>query len=99
MAKKKEEVSVHEILVDISKFTLSMEKYVDSMGRFVMEHLPKTDVVRDGNMLKIKTPLNVSKKMVNLRVSKFIYQSGLKANWKLVALTPSQGNGYQIIEA
>jgi hypothetical protein len=99
MAKKKSEATeTQEFRVDVSKLTLKMEKYIDSLGRFIMEHIPNTDVTRDGNVLKVKAPQNMSKRILNLRVSKFLYQSGLKDSYRVVSMQKADGNGYQILE-
>jgi hypothetical protein len=92
--KKKEEVQKKDFKIDFSKVSLKLDKYLDPLGRFIMEHLPNTEITKEGNVLHAKVPVEVSKRMLNLRVEKFLYQSGLKTSCKLVAVP----DGYMVYE-
>lgn len=99
MAKKKEPViETHEFTLDVSKLTLTKEKYIDQIGQYIQEHIPKTSITRDGNMLTIKVPTETDKRLLRLRITKFLYQSGLKSGYKVVSWIGGKGNGYQILE-
>ena len=92
--KKQEEIPKQVFKIDFSKVSLKLDKYLDPMGRFIMEHLPETEVTKEGNVLNVKVPTKVSKRMLNLRIEKFLYQSGLKDTCKFVAAP----DGYKIYE-
>jgi len=99
MAKKKEPViETHEFMLDVSKLTLTKEKYIDQIGQYVQEHVPKSSITRDGNVLNIKVPKETEKRLLRMRITKFLYQSGLKNSFKIVSWIGGKGNGYQILE-
>jgi hypothetical protein len=99
MAKKKtKEPTTIDYQIDVSKLSLTQEKYINQIGQFVEENIPSSSARKDGNILDITVPVAITKRMLRLRVNKFLYQSGLKAQYRLVSLVTNEATGYQIIE-
>jgi hypothetical protein len=99
MAKKKqEEIATHNFSVDVGKLVLKKDRYIGELTQYLTEQIPNCAIDRDGNALNIKVPQDVQKRNIRMRVSKFLYASGLKASYKLVNWLGGKLNGYQIIE-
>jgi hypothetical protein len=96
--KKKEAEPTNEFQIDISNLSLTKEKYIDQIRRYIQEQLPTGEVNKSGNFLNITVPESITKRMVRMRVNKIMYQTGLKGTYRLVSIIKGDGNGYMIIE-
>ncbi len=96
MARKKKEkkVPTHVFEVNVSKLSISQEKYVDQMISFISENMKPKDISKDGNKVNIEFPESITKKMFKLRLSRFLYQSGLKSDFRLVSMLNEGKQGY-----
>ena len=97
MARKKKSEGI-TFEVNLAKFALTKEKYIDQLSQFLEEHLSSSKVTKDGNSLKVTVPESFSKNMLKLRIDKYLYQAGLKENYRLVSLGKSELPGFQIME-
>ncbi len=100
MARKKKEkkVPTHVFEVNVSKLSLSQEKYVDQMISFISENLKVKDVSKDGNKVDVELPKTISKKMFKLRLNRFLYQSGLKSDFRLISMLNEGKQGYMFMD-
>lgn len=98
MAKKKEAPQTHDFVVDVSKFSLTKEKYVDALSQYIQEQIKDASISKDSNVLTFKVPQTVEKRLLRFRINKFLYASGLKNAYKLVDWLGGKGEGYQIID-
>jgi len=100
MARKKKEkkVPTHVFEVNVSKLSLSQEKYVDEMISFISENLKVKDVSKDGNKVDVELPKTISKKMFKLRLNRFLYQSGLKSDFRLISMLNEGKQGYMFMD-
>ena len=94
MAKTKKKV--YEI--EVSKLGFTKEKYVDQIKQFIEEHVPSSKVSKSGSSLNVTVPESFSKRMLKMRVNKFLYSSGLKSDFRLISMEKSGKMGYQIME-
>ena len=95
-AHKKTEKNVYEI--DLSKLSFTKEKYIDQIKQFIEEHMSESKVSKSGNSLNVSVPESISKRMLKMRISKFLYSSGLKSEYRLISMENAGKAGYQIME-
>ena len=93
--KKKVETKTYQI--NTSKLTLKEDKYVDQLRQFLEERISDCNVNKDGNKLHVEVPGEISQRTIKQAADKFLYQSGLKLEYRLVSLQNEGINGYQIM--
>lgn len=74
------------------------EDYTNELTRLISEMLPLVNVNKNGNQLEIETPNKFSKRILKLRIKKFLHQKNLKEDFRVVSYNTSEIEGYQIIE-
>ena len=98
MARKKKKEPTHVFEVNVSKLSLSQEKYVDQMISFISENLKVNDVSKDGNHISVTLPESITKRMFKLRLNRFLYQSGLKSDFRLISMLNEGKQGYMFMD-
>lgn len=93
--KKKEPTQTFEI--NVSKLSISQESLVDQMVQFISEHLQSKEITKDGKTVQVTVPVNITQKMLKLQLNKFIYQTGLKSEFRLISMQKDGKNGYQFM--
>jgi hypothetical protein len=97
--KKKEEVQTVDFAIDVSKLSLTKDKFIDQIHRFIEEHVAGSKVTRPtSGVLLVNLPEKVSKQMLKLRVTKALYYTGLKNEYRLVSIIKGENAGYQLVE-
>ncbi len=97
MARKKKKEPTHIFEVNVSKLSISQEKYVDQMISFISENLKVNDVSKDGNHVSVTLPESITKRMFKLRLNRFLYQSGLKSDFRLISMLNEGKQGYMFM--
>ena len=97
MARKKK-IETIDYIVDVAKLGLKKDKYIEQAKQYVEENIVNSKVSKDGNTLNVNVPKPVSKKMLKLRLNKFLYNAGLKEDFRLISLVSEKGNGFQIMD-
>ena len=98
MARKKKKEPTHVFEVNVSKLSISQEKYIDQMIQFISENLKEAKAAKDGNHVSVTVPETITKKMFKLRINRFLYQSGLKNDFRLISMLNEGKQGYMIME-
>ena len=100
MARKKKKVKVptHVFEVNVSKLSITQEKYIDQMISFISENLKDAKATKDGNKVNVELPETISKKMFKLRLNRFLYQSGLKSDFRLISMLNEGKQGYMFMD-
>ena len=93
--KKKVELTLYKL--DISKISVLKEKYIEQVMQYLEENIASSEIVKEGNMVNINVPPSISKKFIKLRIKKYLYQAGLKDEFKIVALQKGEVSGFQIL--
>ncbi len=89
----------NEYVIDTERFGFKDEKFVEQMAQFLEERIPDSEIAIEGNIVKAEVPDEYTKRMFKLRGNKFLYQAGLKDDYRLVSLVKSDaGEGYMIVE-
>jgi hypothetical protein len=85
------------ILVDIKDLVnFGKEQYATDLTRFLSEMLPQIDINRNGNELEISMPEKLSKRVIRLRIRKFLHQNKLYDEFRPISITSADMNGYRI---
>jgi hypothetical protein len=98
MARKKKKETTHVFEVNVSKLSISQEKYVDQMIQFISENLKEVKAEKDGHKVNFIFPESITKKMFKLRLNRFLYQSGLKNDFRLISMLNEGKQGYMIMD-
>ncbi len=93
--KKKVESSLFQL--DVSKISVLKEKYIEQIMQYLEENVASSEIAKEGNMVNINVPPSISKKFLKLRIKKYLYQAGLKEEFKIVALPKGEVPGFQIL--
>ncbi|MHA1672114.1 MAG: 60S ribosomal protein L22 [Promethearchaeota archaeon] len=93
--KKKVELSLYQL--DVSKISVLKEKYIEQIMQYLEENVTSSEIAKEGNKVNINVPSSISKKFLKLRIKKYLYQAGLKDEFKIVALPKGEVSGFQIL--
>ncbi|MHA1611078.1 MAG: hypothetical protein ACTSYU_03410 [Promethearchaeota archaeon] len=93
--KKKIELTLYKL--DVSKISVLKEKYIEQVMQYLEENIESSEIVKEGNMVNINVPLSISKKYIKIRIKKYLYQAGLKEEFKIVALPKGEVSGFKIL--
>ena len=81
----------------MSRLSLSEDKYISQMSQFLEERIKDCKINKEGNKLQIEVPKPFNSRMLKHRAEKFLYQSGLKLEYRLVSLQNQGLKGFQIM--
>ena len=85
------------IILDIKDLvSFGKDQNVTDLMRFLSEMLPQIEIVRNANELEITMPQKLSKRVIRLRVRKFLHQNGLYNEYRPISITESDKDGYMI---
>lgn len=68
------------------------------MISFISENLKVNDVSKDGNKVNVELPESITKRMFKLRLNRFLYQSGLKTDFRLISMLNEGKQGYMFMD-
>ncbi|UYP47350.1 hypothetical protein NEF87_003635 [Candidatus Lokiarchaeum ossiferum] len=97
MARKKK-IETVEYIFDVTKLGLKKDKYISQSEQYIEENIANSKISKEGSTIKISVPVSFSKKMLKLRLNKFIYNAGLKDDFRLISLVNEKGNGFQVMD-
>ena len=85
------------IILDVKDLiSFGKEQYAADLVRFLAEILPQVDVKRNANELEIMMPNKLSKRVIRLRIRKFLHQNGLSDDFRSISINLSNKDGYMI---
>jgi len=87
-----------KIIVNVRDLSFKSEQAVVDLIRFLAEQLPQIDLVRNGNELEITAPEKMSKKVIRLRIRKYLHRKGLKEEFRPISFKNDENEGYIIKE-
>jgi hypothetical protein len=92
-------VNTKKIFVNVRDLSLGKsEQYVVDLIRYLIEQLPQINLERTGNELEITLPIKISKKVIRLRIRKFLYQKGLTEEFRPISFKTDEKDGYIVKE-
>jgi hypothetical protein len=98
MAKKKKiKIEKYQLQIDASRLSLKEDKYISQLSQFLEERISDCKIKKEGHKLNIDVPTTVTSRMLKHKAEKFLYQTGLKLEYRLVSLQNQGIKGYQIM--
>ncbi len=92
------ESDVKNITVNIRDLSFKSEQYVNDLIRYLAEALPQIKIEREGYDLDVIAPFNLSKRVIRLRIKKFLYKKGLNDDYRPISLNNTDKDGYIVKE-
>jgi hypothetical protein len=87
------------LAIDVKDLSLDKEQYVEDLLRFLSEQLPSIELSRNANKIDVQMPSSMSRKVLKLRLKKFLHQKALKDKYRPIAFrTPDDDQGFMIKE-
>jgi hypothetical protein len=87
-----------ELTINVKDLSFKNDQHVEDLVRFLAELLPQINITRDGNEVEVLMPEKLSKRVLKLRIKKFLYKKGLSKDFRPISLKSEDKEGYTIKE-
>jgi hypothetical protein len=87
-----------ELTIGVKDLSFKNDQHVEDLIRFLAELLPQININRDGNEIEVSMPEKLSKRVLKLRIKKFLYKKGLSKDFRPISLKTEDKEGYTIKE-
>ncbi len=87
-----------QIFINIKDLSFRSEQTVVDFIRYLSEALPQLHITREGFFLEIKAPLNMSKRVIKLRIKKFLHKKGIQGEYRPISMREVDKDGYIVKE-
>ena len=77
--------------------TLKKEPIVKKYINYLESNIPGSKISKSGNTMSIQVPKNISRKMVRLRVKKFLFKT-FENKYRVIAMNEEAMPGFKIVE-
>ena len=84
------------ITVNVKELGIRSEQIIVDLVRFIAEQLPLADIKRTGNEIEIMVPMKTSKRVIRLRLKKFLYKKNLDEDYRPISYKEAQKDGYMV---
>ena len=91
-------VNIKKIFINVRDLSFKSEQVVVDLIRYLAEQLPQVELVRNGNEVEITVPNKMSKKVIRLRIKKYLYRKGLTDEFRPISFKNNEKNGYTVKE-
>ena len=91
-------VNTKTFFVNVKDLSFKAEQIVVDLIRYMAEQLPQIEIVRNGQELEISVPVNMSKRVIRLRIRKFLYRKSLNDDFRPISFRDGEKDGYTIKE-
>lgn len=85
-----------QLIIEVKELSFEKDQHVNDLERFLTEQLPQIEISRNGNELEVKMPIKLSKRVLKLRIKKFLYQKGLNDKFRPISYKKIDSNGYMV---
>ena len=86
-------------LLNCNNLSMRDSKFVEQIAQYLGERLDKSDISIKGTTISVSLSENQSKGKIKQVATKFLYQSGLKKEYRFIQLLNSDdGEGYIIMK-
>ena len=92
------DVDFKQIHLNVKELNYKSEQMVVDLLRYLAESLPQIDITREGFEVEIKAPIKLSKRVIRLRIRKFLHKKGLFNDYRPISLKDVDKDGYLIKE-
>ncbi len=87
-----------QFFVNVRELSFKSEQLVVDLIRYLSEALPQLQIIRDANELEIIAPLKLSKRMIRLRIKKYLYKKGVNGEYRPISMREVDKDGYVVKE-
>jgi len=84
------------LIIEVKELSFEKDQHINDLERFLTEQLPQIEISRNGNELEVKMPIKLSKRVLKLRIKKFLYQKGLNDKFRPISYKKIDSNGYMV---
>jgi len=96
------EGNTKQIVINAKDMSVSLrikgDQLIKDLARFLKESLPKLELNQNGNDIDIIMPQKLSKRVIKLRIKKFLYKKGINNDFRPISLKTADKDGYTIKE-
>ncbi|MFW9936660.1 MAG: hypothetical protein ACFFD5_03370 [Candidatus Thorarchaeota archaeon] len=85
-----------QLIIEVKELSFEKDQHVTDLERFLTEQLPQIEIARNGNELELKMPKRLSKRVVKLRIKKFLYQKGINDKFRPISYKKVDSDGYMV---
>jgi len=87
-----------EITIEVKELSIEKEQHVEDLLRFLEEQLPQIEISRSGNEVGVVMPREMSRRVIKLRIKKFLHRRNLTEKFRPISYKTSDNEGYMIKE-
>lgn len=87
-----------QIFINVKDLSFKSDHFVIDLIRYLSEALPQIEIVRDVNELEIKAPIDLSKRIIRLRIRKYLYKKKLDGDYRPISYIDPEKDGYIVKE-
>ena len=84
------------ITINVKDLGIRSEQIVVDLIRFIAEQIPQADLKRTGNEIEVMVPMKTSKRVIKLRLKKFLYKKNLDEEYRPISYREAQKDGYMV---
>ena len=87
-----------QIFINVKDLSFRSDNFVVDLIRYLSEALPQIKIIRDVNELEIEAPLNLSKRIIRLRIRKYLYKKKIDGDYRPISYIDPEKDGYIVKE-
>jgi len=87
-----------QLFINVKDLSFKSDHFVEELIRYLAEALPQINIVRNVNELEIKAPINLSKRVIRLRIKKYLYKKNLEGDFRPISYIDPDKDGYIVKE-
>ena len=87
-----------QLFINIKDLSFRSDHFVDDLIRYLSEALPQINIIRNVNELELEVPINLSKRIIRLRIRKYLYRKRLDGDFRPISYIDPEKDGYIIKE-
>jgi hypothetical protein len=87
-----------KLFINIKDLSFRSDYFVDDLIRYLSEALPQINIIRNVNELELEVPINLSKRIIRLRIRKYLYKKRLDGDFRPISYIDPDKDGYIIKE-
>jgi hypothetical protein len=86
------------IHLNVKELSYKSQQFVDDLLRYLAESLPQIEINLEGFEVELKVPTKLSKRVIRLRIRKFLHKKGLFNDYRPISFKDVDKDGYLIKE-
>lgn len=97
-APETDELAVRKVFIKVRDLSIRDQSHILDLSRFLQEKLAGILIREDGDTLEITAPASMSKRIIRLRIRKFLYKNNLNDDFRPISYLDDEKDGYEIHE-